>query len=134
MLYLGILFTLNAFIVPSSSPTNLTVIPLNSTSLRVSWSPPSTAERRGVLTSYSLTVTAANQELDTTKRDLELSAESSLSVDISGLEEYTLYSVALSASTSVGSGPVTVVTARTDESGNYTNISIFVVVSPCFLF
>ena len=101
----------------------MTVITLNSTSLRASWSPPPTAERNGILTSYSLTVIAANQELDTTERNLEVSAESSLSVELSGLDEYTLYSIVLSAATSVGSGPETVVTARTDESGAYSIIS-----------
>ena len=62
-------------------------------------------------------MTAASQELDRTERSLQVSADSSLSVVLSGLEEYTLYSVVLSVATSAGSGPETVATARTNQSG-----------------
>ena len=62
-------------------------------------------------------MTAASQELDRIERSLQVSADSSLSVVLSGLEEYTLYSVVLSAATSAGSGPETVATARTNQSG-----------------
>ena len=110
----------NLSLVPSTSPRNYTLTTVNSTVLSASWSPPLSADRNGIITEYSLTLTAVNQELDTTERNVQVSG-SVLSIEFTGLEEYTWYSVVLTASTSVGKGPEVGDTAITDASGMLNN-------------
>ena len=113
----------NLSLVPSTSPRNYTLTTVNSTVLSANWSPPLSADRNGIITEYFLTLTAVNQELDTAERNVQISG-SVLSIEFSGLDEYTWYSVVLAASTSVGKGPEVSDTAITDSSGKLNKLHL----------
>ena len=51
---------------------------------------------------------------------MEVLDPETLDMPLAGLQINTLYTVTICASTSVGCGPATVVTNRTDEDGEYT--------------
>lgn len=83
---------------------------VSSTSILLTWSPPYTHERNGVITSYTITqVTAGNLATHTTP---------DLILVLTNLRPFTSYTFDIAASTSVGGGPLrSAVTAVTPEAG-----------------
>ena len=108
-------------IVPSSSVRNLTTstTQLNATSILVTWNVPVLNDLNGVLLNYSINYSGI--EIDTVPRVIYLSNPTltNQSIILTNLEEYTTYSINVSAYTKVGRGPDAVVSQRTNQDGEY---------------
>ncbi|KAI6660982.1 Phosphatidylinositol phosphatase PTPRQ-like [Oopsacas minuta] len=101
---------------PSSIPTSLQATPLSPTILSITWEDPVYINQNGIITTYTLTYEGI--ERDTQLRTLTL-PQTNLSLtchNLDSLEEYTTYKISVSASTTVGAGPVSRVTVRTLEN------------------
>ncbi|KAI6653159.1 hypothetical protein LOD99_11505, partial [Oopsacas minuta] len=101
---------------PSSIPTSLQATPLSPTILSITWEDPVYINQNGIITTYTLTFEGI--ERDTQLRTLTL-PQTNLSLtchNLDSLEEYTTYDISVSASTTVGAGPVSRVTVRTLEN------------------
>ena len=83
---------------------------INSTAIRLTWSPPMLPY--GVLVSYTITYNASDENVS-----IVVNSASPRNYLIAHLEEHTWYRFELFASTSIGGGPYTTLTIRTDISG-----------------
>lgn len=92
-------------------PVNLVASVLSSQSIRLSWEPP--IPPNGVITEYRLSVTLVN--VGSERRHTVCGAETEFLV--TQLPANQLVSVALSATTSVGTGPAAVTQATTADAG-----------------
>ena len=101
----------------------------SSTSIQVSWEAPSAVDQNGALTEYTVYYQAVGGYFnDGTLKQQTVVAPLS-QVVLTGLEEYVEYNITVSASTSVGEGPVSAsVIVRTAEAGK-----IFEVDKSCVL-
>ena len=99
-------------IAPLDKPRNFNGNTLNSTSIRLSWTRPATPN--GVITNYSLVYHITDDDSIPTTLSID-----DITTTIDDLNEYTNYTFAISAVTSVGSGPEAMVTAITDEDGMF---------------
>ena len=109
--------SISCILVPSSIPTFLQATPLSPTILSITWEYPIFINQNGIITLYTLTYQGI--ERDTQLRAMTL-PQTNLSLtchNLDSLDEYTTYNITLSASTSVGAGPVTSTAVRTLESG-----------------
>jgi len=102
------IFIVSPAIAPSGAPVNLRVIDRSSTSLRLAWAAPISAERNGILRNY--TVFYSSNSSGGVARNLTTPY---VEVLLEGLEEFILYSIVVKASTSVGTGPGAETTATT---------------------
>ena len=107
------------FIAPSSSVRNLTTSTTqqNATSILVTWNVPVLNDLNGVLLNYSINYSGI--EIDTVPRVIYLSIPNltNQSITLTDLEEYTTYSINVSAYTKVGRSPDAIVTQRTNQDG-----------------
>ena len=111
------------FIAPSSSVRNLTTSTTqqNATSILVTWNVPVLNDLNGVLLIYSINYSGI--EIDTVPRVIYLSIPNPIpnlttqSITLTNLEEYTTYSINVSAYTKVGRSPDAIVTQRTNQDG-----------------
>ncbi len=95
---------------PDAPPQNLALTPLTSTSIRVAWEAPPIENQRGILTNYTISY----QMEGITTSAISMTVEASvLFLELTGLEKFTMYSVTVSASTMIGSGPGAVETVKT---------------------
>ena len=105
------------YAVPASPPDSVTAVNISSTAIQVSWNPVSAIDQNGVITQYEVEY---NQ---TTFSEVSLYNtttvnSTTLMVDLTGLEEYVVYSIQVRAYTSVGAGPYShVVMETTQEDG-----------------
>ena len=111
---------INTFtLVPVSSVRNLTTSTsqLNATSIFVRWSVPVLNDLNGVLLSYYIIYYGI--EIDTDARVVYLSNPGfrNQSIILTNLEEYTTYSINISAYTKIGKGPDAIVEQRTNQDG-----------------
>ena len=108
-------------LVPSSSVRNLTTSTegFNATSIFVSWEVPILNDLNGILVNYSINYSGI--EIDTVPRVIYLSNPNltNQSITLIDLEEYTTYSINVSAYTKVGKGPDAILTQRTNQDGEY---------------
>ena len=113
-------------LVPSSSVLNLTTSTTqqNATSMLVTWNVPVLNDLNGVLLNYSINYSGI--EIDTVPRVIYLSNPTltNQSIILTNLEEYTTYSINVSAYTKVGRGPDAVVSQRTNQDGELLPNSI----------
>lgn len=101
MLAIRFFYLLSIFLsptAPSSSPENINVSVISSTSVGLSWSPPPLPDRNGIITEYKINVT----ELDTGRVQVLISFTTTFTVQ--RLHPYYTYEFALSAHT-VATGP-----------------------------
>ena len=107
--------------VPSSSVRNLktSTTQQNATSILVTWNFPVLNDLNGVLLNYSINYSGI--EIDTVPRVIYLSNpnHTNQSITLTNLEEYTTYSINVSAYTKVGRSPDAIVTQRTNQDGEY---------------
>ena len=107
--------------VPSSSVRNLTTSTTqqNATSILVTWNVPVLNDLNGVLLNYSINYSGI--EIDTVPRVIYLSNpnHTNQSITLINLEEYTTYSINVSAYTKVGRSPDAIVAQRTNQDGEY---------------
>ena len=117
------------YTVPSGPPLNF-VISVTSRTLTLSWSPPLPSQRNGVIISYLITCSSGGSIINSTRT-------SSTSLTITGLQPFTNYICSVSAVTTVGDGPQTLVSGTSNEDGecvahyNYCDITHDVLYSPC---
>ncbi|KAI6660980.1 Phosphatidylinositol phosphatase PTPRQ-like isoform X2 [Oopsacas minuta] len=104
--------------VPSSSVRKLTTSTegMNATSIFVRWEVPILNDLNGILVNYSINYSGI--EIDTVPRVIYLSNPNltNQSITLIDLEEYTTYSINVSAYTKVGKGPDAIITQRTNQS------------------
>ena len=87
--------------MPTGEPTSLSVGPLNSTAVHISWSPPAPGKQNGIIISYIVNLTTLDSGLSI------LFTVSSLEMDIGHLQPFSVYTVAVASQNSVGVGPYT---------------------------
>ena len=120
-----------AFIAGPSPPLNVTVLMKTSTSLLVSWLPPSMPN--GVLISYEVYYTGESS-LNPVPASFYHSLSSTISAPntslvLSNLVPYSNYTISVRAFTSAGPGEYSeVIEDRTEEDGEYTT-TIFYFIS-----
>ena len=99
-----------AFAAPDEAPTITKSVSPTSTSLCLSWSPPSPEKQNGILTNYTVTYTNdPNLPIDMWQTRITPDA----SITLTGLNIYTEYTVSVAAATVAGVGPRARVVVRT---------------------
>ena len=103
--------------MPASSPGNVMAMNISSTVIRVSWSPVPAIDQNGVITQYEVEFNQTTFSEVSMYNTITVNS-TTLMVDLTGLEEYVVYSIRVRAYTSVGAGPYSdVVMERTQENG-----------------
>ena len=101
---------------PSAPPSNVSAHSENSTSIFVSWGDVPFSEQNGVMVNYTVTYTALPSGPTRTK----VVTTSANQTTLTGLNEYTNYSITVFASTSKGGGnqstPIVIIT---DEDSKF---------------
>ena len=101
---------------PSAPPSNVSAHSENSTSIFVSWGEVPFPDQNGVIRSYTVTYRALSSNSSQTKNVTAPASQATLT----GLNEYTNYSITVFASTSKGGGnqstPIVVIT---DEDSKF---------------
>ncbi|XP_064384244.1 uncharacterized protein LOC135333251 isoform X3 [Halichondria panicea] len=88
--------------VPYSSPRNIDAISTSSTVIHVSWIKVNEIDQNGVITMYEVVYLG---EFDLTNRSVFTLDGDTLTVNITGVEEFAEYNISVRAYTSVGPGP-----------------------------
>ena len=103
-------------LVPSAPPSDVTGHNENSTSIFVQWDQVPAADQNGRILSYTVTYRALPSESSQTKNVIAPANQTTLT----GLNEYTNYSITVFASTSKGGGnPSTPIVVITDEDSKF---------------
>ena len=107
-------------LVHSAAPENIEGYNTSSTTIRVTWN--AMAVHNGQVDSYRVFYQAVGGSYtDSTRRHKQV-AGGSTQTDLTGLEEYVLYSISVAASTNAGEEPSSIViTVRTAEDGKLIN-------------
>ena len=110
---------------PSAAPENMQGYSTGSTTVKVTWKAPPAVDQNGIIIVYNVSYQAVRGNYkDSTKRNKKVT-DGSTQTDLTGLEEYVVYSISVSASTSAGEGPSsTVVTVRTSQAGKTLHCNI----------
>ena len=107
---------------PSSSPQNVSVVALSSTSLSVFWDPPALDSQNGIITEYRINIT----ELETGNVISLISFNTFITVQF--LHPYYTYASVISAVTNAEGPPsgVSVITTPQDGEKQYYIILIYI--------
>ena len=106
-------------IEPNGPPLDLTAQAISSTSITISWFPPSDVEQNGIIISYSISVSriGLNRLLESSAPREIYPASRQNTLIISELQIFTEYSITITALNFVGSGnvslPVNIITLPT---------------------
>jgi len=100
---------------PSDAPTITNVTSTGPNTIFLTWIPPSMPN--GVIQSYTIRYAPTSRPSETPAVVVVMGNQSVR--EVAGLRAFTNYSVELSASTSVGEGPASVVFIRTEEDGRW---------------
>ena len=118
-------------LVPSSSVRDLTISTsqLNARSILVRWTVPVLNDLNGFLLNYSINYSGI--EIDTLPRVIYLSNPGfgDQSITLIDLEEYATYSINISVYTKVGKGSDAIVTQRTNQAGEDSFCSIYLMLN-----
>ena len=112
------------FAAPDAAPIITESVSPTSTSIMVTWSPPSPEKRNGILTDYIIRYT---NDVKLPKTMWQMTATPNTSITLTGLSIFTEYTVAVAATTEAGVGPDDSVTVRTlndSKCAEYTCIHI----------
>ena len=101
---------------PTGPPRNLTVIFVSSVSVKLTWSEPSADLQNGVIISYLLNITSQQSD------EVVSYTSNTTSLHVLGLKPFVSYSCVVSAVTSVGIGPYTLLAFMTLEAGKIMQI------------
>ena len=100
-------------IAPTSAPTNISGLAVDSTGISISWNPPLFEDQNGIIRHYAINIT----ELETGITFSHVSLTTSIS--LYNLHPFYRYSVTVTAVT-VGPGPATIAfTVQTREDGMF---------------
>lgn len=107
---------------PVAPPTDVEAVPLNSTSLRISWTPPHQRHVNGINQGYKVTVTSAGDDDATEVVHVVMSNTSNMvgrqSSHVTGLRKFAKYLISVLCFTSKGNGPKSrPITTQTLEDG-----------------
>ena len=103
--------------VPASPPENVNAVNISSTSIQVSWEPVPCIDQNGVITQYEVEYNQTTFS-EVSMYNTTTVNSTTFMVDLTGLEEYVVYSIRVRAYTSVGAGPYSdVVMETTQEDG-----------------
>lgn len=106
------------FIVPTGPPLNVSVLPLNSTSLYTSWRPPQNDLQNGIIVGYSILL----HEVETASTQI-ISSVMGLSAIVTSLHPSYTYEVQIAAVTT-GVGPYSLnVQSQLPEDSEHFNKS-----------
>ena len=94
---------------PSAAVQGLSGVNTSSTSLHISWEPPPSDDQNGVIRSYNISYGPGAGDVSTYTH----TTAQNTSIELSGLEKFTEYSVTVRAFT-IAVGPGSTVTVRTD--------------------
>ena len=105
-------------LAPSAAPENIEGYNTSSTTIRVTWKVPPSAEQNGIIIWYTLSYQAIGGSYnDSTKRYKKVTGAST-QADLTGLEENVLYNITVLAATGAGEGPNSIAVAvRTSKAG-----------------
>ena len=105
--------------VPASPPSSVIANAISPTSIQVSWSEVPDIDRNGIITQYEVEYNQTTFDSVPTNQTVTVDNSTTMT-QLSGLEEYVVYSIRVRAYTSVGSGPYSVgMNVTTDEDGEY---------------
>ena len=102
------------YIAPSK-PTNVELIPVNSSSLYLSWEPPS--QPNGVIIDYNYTCSDDNATISYYSSDMMSYSSSLRNATLTGLEPFRQYTCNVTAATAAGVGPPASVSNVTGQAG-----------------
>ena len=110
-------------LAPSAAPGNMQGHNTSSASIQVSWEAPNAADQNGAVTVYTVYYQAVGGNFnDGTSKQKPVVAPFSKAV-LTGLEEYVEYNISISASTSIGEGPLSAsIVVRTAEAGETVSV------------
>ena len=115
--YLSILFIAEA---PAGAPQNFSIIPGDHgpTSREVTffWDLPLPSQRNGIITSYTISCSPDTESLPV----IVITLPGAEGLTVGGFQPFTEYSCMIIATNSQGSGPLALVTTRTNEDGMST--------------
>ena len=107
---------------PSGPPLNVTTRTVNSTTIQVTWAPPTPESQNGIITLYNINVTVSE-----TKSDFVLNA-STTSLNVTGLHPHYTYTFAVTAVT-IRPGPYSEPQAIITPEDCKFNFCLFVLAS-----
>lgn len=85
---------------PSSHPTDIQAIPVNSTTLTLTWNPPPHHTQNGNIIQYLINISASE-----TRQRFHYMTDGVTTITLQSLHPHYLYSFTVAAATSVGVGP-----------------------------
>ena len=98
--------------VPSGTPTNVQVVAISSTSIRLTWEPPHPEDQNGVIQSYNITIT----EVVTGRKMYFREGGMDSLLIVNFLHPYYTSQCSISAQT-IGHGPATNISVTTYQEG-----------------
>ena len=105
-------------LAPSAAPGDVQGHNTSSTSIQVSWVAPSAVDQNGAVTVYTVYYQAVGSNFNGGTSKQQTVVASLTQTVLTGLEEYVEYNISVSASTSVGEGPLSAsIIVRTAEAG-----------------
>ena len=108
------------FAAPHDAPSQFSVLVLNSTAVYLNWSSPHLPY--GVIISYTLVYNESQSGMQI----IPIPGNKTTNYTVQGLNEHTVYTFIVYASTRIGAGPSSEATAQTDE---YCRLSFKVVLT-----
>ncbi len=118
-----LLIFLISFLVPSSSPRNITIISVSSTSIGVMWENVRESDENGVMIAFEVLYIPLETFNGILVPELVNTSASNRTVTFTNLEEYVFYNISVRAYTSVGAGPFSAfITKRTLEDSKLCNV------------
>ena len=111
-------------LVPFGVVRNMSTLNITPNTLNVTWLPVSPMERRGEVIHYNITVENilhSWQNIENSMREMFIRNISNIFIE--KLDNYTIYTVYITAYTTIGAGPTTTVVFRTGQNGKYALIS-----------
>ena len=113
LIWLHSVYILLSSPVPSGPPLDVAAVPSTPYSIMLSWSLPRSTYRNGIITGYTVRVTAAS-------RTIFQGSTTATSYTVSSLSPYTRYNCSVAAKTVNGTGPYSrIVLAWTQEACKY---------------
>ena len=107
-----VFFTISPFCSVPTSLQNITVTPINGSTILVSWNPLSPVEARGYVRYYLVTWTPSSSKARGTAGSANLTADATMFL-ITGLDPMVTYTISVSTGTSAGVGAASNTTAMT---------------------
>ncbi len=111
------------FSVPSSSPTNVTIISVSLNSIGVMWEDVPEIDENGVIIAFEILYIPLDTFNGELVSELINTSASNRTIALNNLEEYVFYNISVRAYTSAGAGPFSpFITQRTSEDSKFCEV------------